>query len=319
MSDVKTIKALYFNGQTVKLRDDYQLKRHPTEALIRVSLAGICNTDLEILRGYASFSGVPGHEFVGFVEESDDHKLRGRKVVGEINCGCGQCDFCLRGLERHCPNRTVLGIRGRDGAFATHLTLPPKNLHVVDDLDNDVAVFVEPLAAAFEILEQLHVQPDWEIAVVGDGKLGLLVSQVLSLVSPNVVCVGKHPWKLEVADRLGISTLTIEKAPKADFDLVVDATGSPAGLELCLQLVKPRGTLVMKTTVASAHSLDFSRFVVNEVTIVGSRCGRFKPAIEALRKGSVKVKPLIDSGYKLEDFEEAFKRASSGLKVLFTP
>ncbi|MEM4281300.1 MAG: alcohol dehydrogenase catalytic domain-containing protein [Candidatus Caldarchaeum sp.] len=316
------MRALYFDGRELKLVDEYSLTRRG-EALIKVSVAGICGTDLEILKGYAGFKGVLGHEFVGVVEESSNPAFVGKRVVGEINVGCNSCELCRKGLMRHCPSRTVLGIRGRDGSFAEYLTLPEQNLHVVPDNVNDIqAVFTEPLAAAYEILEQVQVDPSWKVAVLGDGRLGNLIAQVLSLLVSHLDVYGHHERKLGILRELGINALN-EKSHAAShsYDLVVEATGREKGFAEAVELVKPRGLIILKSTIAHLYQLDLATLVVNEVKLVGSRCGPFKPALNALAKRIVKVEKLVDHVYSLDDHENAFEQASSRdtLKVLFKP
>ena len=289
---------------------------------MRVTLAGICNTDLEITRGYMAFRGVPGHEFVGIVEEADSRPdLVGARVVGEINCGCGHCEWCLSGLSRHCPTRTVLGIAGRDGAFAEYLRLPVANLWPVpDNVDNAAAVFTEPLAACFEVLEQIHVLPGWRVAVLGDGKLGLLMAQVAALPGCEVTAFGKHPERLAFLATRGISTATPGAQAEGKWDVVVECTGKAEGLALAKDLVKPRGTVVLKTTVAGKSEIALAPFVVDEVTVIGSRCGPFAPALRALANNTVDVRPLVSATYPLSEAERAFVHAARGaLKVLLAP
>jgi len=316
------MRALYFDGEKIRLEPEYPFNRFD-EAIVRVVYAGICGTDLEILRGYAGFSGVPGHEFVGVVEEAVDRSLVGRRVVGEINVGCGVCWMCVRGLERHCPNRTVLGIKGRDGAFAEYLRLPAKNLHTVPgDVGDIEAVFTEPLAAAYEILEQVKVDPGWRIAVVGDGRLANLIAQVLSTVVVGLRVFGKHAGKVGLLRELGVDAVVeVESEDLGGYDMVVEASGSVTGFARAVELVKPRGIVVMKSTVAAKHELNIAPLVVNEVSLVGSRCGPFKPALKALSKRLVNVSRLVDGIYGLEEYREAFKRAGEPetLKVLLKP
>ena len=295
----------------------------PGEALVRVLRAGICNTDLEIVKGYAGFSGTLGHEFVGVVEEVNgaDQGWKGSRVVGEINLGChgADCSWCGAGMDRHCPNRTVLGIQDKDGCMAEYLTLPVRNLlPVPDHLDEDTAVFVEPLAAGFEILEQLHLQPTHRVAILGDGKLGLLINRALRFSPAILTHVGKHPRKLERARGPGIRTLLLDDAAgEQGFDVVVEATGSATGFETALGMVKPRGTLVLKSTVADSVPLDMTLVVVNEITVLGSRCGRFEPALRALSDG-LEVTSLIQDRFPLERALDAFQVAGTrgSLKVL---
>ncbi|MFN0084092.1 MAG: MDR/zinc-dependent alcohol dehydrogenase-like family protein [Blastocatellia bacterium] len=290
------------------------------EALVRVTMAGICNTDLEIVRGYAGFSGTPGHEFVGRVENSPDRSQVGRRVVGEINIGCGRCERCREGDPRHCRKRTVLGIRNRDGAFAEYLSLPPQNLHIVPDRISDrQAVFIEPLAAACEILDQTAIGPGRRVAVIGDGKLGQLISRVIAATGCDLTLIGKHPGKLELAANSGIKTrLREEPAPEDGFDFVIEASGAPAGLRLALDLVRPRGSIVLKSTFHGEVSLNTSRIVVNEITVIGSRCGRFERALDLLEAGKIDVEPLIAAEFPLTDGIAAITEAGRPgvLKVL---
>ena len=313
------MKALYFDEN--KLNFDYSYEKpNLGETLVQVNLAGICGTDLEILRGYMSYKGILGHEFVGKVIDSSNKELVGKRVVGEINVGCQQCRSCKSGLERHCPNRTVLGILNRNGSFAEYLSLPEKNLQIIpESISDKQAVFVEPLAAAFEILEQVRIQHKWNIAIVGDGRLAQLITRVLSLSCKNICCFGKHENKLKKLKNLGIKTKSkISYADEKTFDLVVEATGKESGFFDSMKIVRPRGTIILKSTVASKSRLDLSHVVVHEVTFVGSRCGPFKPAIDSLASGLVKVDDLIDSTFTLEKYEEAFDHAScpNSLKVM---
>jgi threonine dehydrogenase-like Zn-dependent dehydrogenase len=317
------MKALRFESGSLKLAET-PVPRLPGEALVRVALAGICSTDLHITRGYAAFSGTLGHEFVGVVEESPDTSQIGRRVVGEINAGCGNCDLCRSGDSRHCLRRTVLGIHGRDGAFAEYLNLPAVNLLPVPDTVSDrQAVFTEPLAAAFEILAQVEIGPSDRIAVIGDGKLGQLIARVLAGASSHLILIGKHDPKLQLARAAAVEAVHVAslEAGTAAFDVVVEASGSPSGLTLAQQLVRPRGTIVLKSTFHGQSEIDASAIVVNEVTLVGSRCGRFAPALEALASGKVDVEPLIEREYALEDGIAAMIEAASPgmLKVLLVP
>jgi threonine dehydrogenase-like Zn-dependent dehydrogenase len=312
------MKALVFDGEP-RIADVPKPVPPPGEALVRVRCAGICNTDIEIMRGYMDFKGIPGHEFVGIVEEASNEHLLGKRVVGEINCPCGVCLYCRREMPHHCSARTVLGIQGRDGAFAEYLTLPEENLHLIpESMPDEIAVFTEPTAAAFRIPEQVDIDPDDRIIVLGDGKLGLLIAQVLWLEAKNLVCVGKHRWKLDVLTPLRIQTRLIDEPLEAGADIVVDATGSAAGFLRALQLVRPEGVVVLKTTIAGRSELDLSLPVINEVQIVGSRCGPFRPALEALALGTVVVKPMISAIYSLDEADRALEHAQSGnaIKVL---
>jgi threonine dehydrogenase-like Zn-dependent dehydrogenase len=305
----------------LRLRADYP-KPAPAsgESIVRVTLAGVCGTDLELARGYMSFRGVPGHEFVGRVESSGDPALRGQRVVGEINAACGRCEFCIAGRERHCEQRTVLGIAGRDGAFADYLRLPDQNLHLLaDQIADDAAVFVEPIAAAYEILEQLWPRHDRPILVLGDGRLGALVAMVLAAEQFDVVVAGHHAEKLARLSALGLKTAG-ESQVSDKFDLVIDCTGSAAGFRRALELVLPRGTIVLKSTAAAAGETNLAPVVVNEVTVVGSRCGRFEPALAELASGKIDPRPLISGVYPLDEYAAAFRAAatSPNFKILLS-
>lgn len=291
-------------------------------ALIRLLTAGICNTDLELQRGYYGFSGIPGHEFVGEVVEADTPALIGKRVVGEINLACGKCDWCARGLGRHCPRRTVLGIVKHPGAFAEYLTLPEGNLHPIpDEIPTAHAVFLEPLAAACEILDQVAIAPNQRVAVLGDGKLGLLVSQVLKTTGAGVVQYGRHPEKLKIAAAMDVDTRPAESLPQHEYDFVVDATGSQEGLKQAVSLVKPRGTVILKSTVHGEVAVDTAPVIVNEVTLVGSRCGRFEPALDLLRTGKINLPPMLSGTFPLKEAPRAFKEAAKRgvLKILLMP
>ena len=316
------MKALRFDGKNLKYETEYP-KPQSDEALVRVTMAGICGTDLEILQGYMSYEGVLGHEFVGVVEDANNKDLIGKRVVGEINVGCQQCEDCKKGNQRHCPNRTVLGILNRDGAFAQYLSLSESNLHVIpDSISDKQAVFIEPVAAAFEIKEQISLKPDWEVGVVGDGRLAQLIVSVLRTSCSKITCFGRHQNKLDRLERLGIKTkIGIGTEDQFTFDLVVEATGGTSGFLDSMKLVKPRGTVILKSTIASKENLDLTPAVVNEITLVGSRCGPFRPAINALASGIISVDDLIESEYNLENFKEAFDAAkkSNALKVVLKP
>ncbi len=306
-------KGLRFESQYPEPVQD----RH--ETVVRVLLVGICNTDIEILKGYMDFRGVPGHEFVGIVESSDWPNLVGKRVVGEINCPCGTCPACRAGRGHHCPSRTVLGIFGRDGAFAERLVLPAMNLHVVpNDVSDEDAVFTEPLAAAFRIPEQMPIDPRTRAVVLGAGKLGNLVAQVLKLSTPNVMVVGRHKEKLALLASVGIETALTSEISDVSADLVVDCTGSAQGLNDALKIVRAEGTVVVKSTVNERTATDVTGIVVNEVTVVGSRCGPFLPALRALEDRSVVVKSLVSDVIPIEQVERAFDLAqdNSSMKVL---
>jgi len=314
------MKALVFDGDELRLEYNYP---DPVpagdEALVRVRLAGICNTDLEIVKGYKGFTGVLGHEFVGTVEACDDVRLIGQRVVGEINCSCWQCETCLAGRPTHCPHRTTLGIWGRDGALAEWLLLPTRNLLLVPPgVPDEAAVFTEPLAAAVEILEQVHLHPTDRVYVVGDGKLGLLVAQVLSLTGCDIACVGRHAEKLAILQNQGIATMLASQPPDAPADAVVDCTGHPDGFALARSLLRPRGTLVLKSTFEGRQDVALTPLVVDEITLAGSRCGPFAPALRLLRRDLVDVRSLITATYTIDDGLAAFQRAQTKgtLKVL---
>jgi len=287
------------------------------EVLVRVTRAGVCGTDLQLIKGYMGFHGVLGHEFVGVAESGP---YAGQRVVGEINCACWTCDTCRRGLQTHCPNRTVIGILNHDGAFADLIAVPQRNLHrVPDSIPDDMAVFVEPVAAAFQIPAQLVINTSDRIIVLGDGRLGNLCAQVLASIADDVLVVGKHPEKLALLESMGVRTaLLSDSLPERAADVVVDCTGSESGLPSALKLVRPRGTIVLKTTVAGAQTLAWAPFVIDEITLVGSRCGPFDRALEALEHGLIDVEPLIMARFSLSKGLMALQRAQQKgvLKVL---
>lgn len=290
------------------------------EVLVQVVKAGLCETDLQLVRGYMGFRGVLGHEFVGVAESG---RFAGQRVVGEINCACGKCEYCERGLETHCPHRTVLGILNHDGAFADHVAVPERNLHAVpDDVSDEQAVFTEPLAAAFQIPAQLALSATQRVIVLGDGRLGNLCAQVIAKSGCRLTVVGKHSSKLALLEKLGIETAKVDEIELArQADIVVDCTGSPTGFETAMRLLKPRGTLVLKTTAAGTQTLSLAPVVIDEITVLGSRCGPFVPALKALSDRSVQVAPLIEDEYSLSDAVAAFERATTRptLKLLFRP
>ena len=307
------------NGR-VQLRESARPKRVEGFALIRLLMGGICNTDLELQRGYYGFRGVPGHEFVGEVVESDNPKLSGKRVVGEINLACTHCDWCARGLGRHCPNRTVLGIVKHPGAFREFLTLPERNLHVVPaQIPTEHAVFVEPLSAACEILDQVKIPPTAPVAVLGDGKLGLLIAQVLQASGARVHQFGRHKNKLRIAEKVGVTGEIIKNnTPVAEYDWVIDATGSADGLKTAVKMARPRATIVLKSTIHGEVAVDTAPVIVNVLTLIGSRCGRFEPALKLLRAGKINVADMIAETYPLSAAPHAFERAAMRgmLKVL---
>lgn len=323
------MKAIYYN-HGLKI-DEFTRPNVPAgEALIKVELAGICNTDIELCRGYMNFTGVLGHEFVGAVEElgpgaseEECSAWLGKRVVGEINCGCMTCEWCKKHDSRHCVPRTVLGIDRRDGVFAPYTVLPVRNLYEVPaNVSNEAAVFTEPLAAAWEIIEQLHIDPSCRAAILGDGKLGLMAAMVLNLCGCKLTLVGKHKEKLAIAEKLGINTVMLnDYVPSFSEDIVVEATGSPDGLLSAMNSVRPRGTIVLKSTVAADSKLNLAPIVVNEITVLGSRCGPFAPALRSLGRGFIDPRPLISAVFPLERGLEAFEAAKSknSIKVLIKP
>ena len=316
------MRALVLNGSGALALRDVPPPARPGECLIAVRLAGICGTDLQMLEGYAGFNGIPGHEFVGVVQTAsspDDAAWIGKRVVGDINIGCRTCKWCVAGVKEHCENRSVLGIRDHDGAFAEYLTLPARNLHEVpDSVSDEAAVLVEPIAAACRIFEQLTINDRMRIAVVGDGRMGLLVAQVLRTATPQVTVLGRHEQKLAVARALGLEArLSTVDIGGDRFDVVVDVTGRPEGLKRALEIVRPRGTVVMKSTFHGEAALESWPIVVDEVTLVGSRCGPFRPAIDLLASGAVQIAPLVSRVASLDEFESAFADARRSLKVLF--
>lgn len=314
--------AVRLENRAVSVRREARPRRPEGFALIRLLYGGICNTDLELQRGYYGFRGTPGHEFVGEVVEADKRALVGQRVVGEINLNCGACDWCRRGLGRHCPRRAVLGIVKHPGAFREFLTLPESNLHRVPrEISTERAVFVEPLAAACEILDQVRIPRGAGVAVLGDGKLGLLIAQVLKAHGAEVCLYGRHKQKLGIAADVGVETVFARngKLPSAEYDWVVEATGSAQGLRQAVSMTRPRGTVVMKSTVHGVVAIDSAPVIVNEITLAGSRCGRFQPALQLLKSGKVRVDGLISDVLPLEKAPLAFRRAASSgvIKVLF--
>ena len=315
------MRALTWDGTAARIEERAPPEPGPDEVRVRVTLAGICNTDLEITRGYMEFRGILGHEFVGIVDAGPP-AWQGRRVVGEINFACGACNWCARGLRRHCPTRRVLGIVQADGAFAEFVTVPVANLHAVPDaVTDEAAVFVEPLAAAFEILEQIHVTADQECVVLGDGKLGVLIAQVLQQTGARILVVGRHADHLGWLARRGLATVTVDAWRRVPADVVVEATGSAAALATAVAVTKPRGMLVLKSTVAAPTALPAAAVVVNEIQIVGSRCGPFTPALRALQSGAVDVQGLVAARRSLAEGVDALRLATvpGTLKVLLAP
>lgn len=314
------MKAVVFD-ECLKLDKNYPMPvPQKGEALIKVDTIGICNTDYEITKGYMGYKGILGHEFTGIVEQAEDKNLIGKRVVGEINCGCGECEWCAKGLARHCFNRSTLGIWQREGCFAEYVCLPEKNLLIIpDNVSDNEAVFVEPLAAALEILEQIHIPPYKKVIVLGDGKLGLIIALALNAAGLNITLVGKHSNKLQLAEAQGVKTtllsdLKIEK----NYDFVIEATGSLTGFETSLALTKPRGTLVLKSTIAASKEFNLAPIVIDEISVIGSRCGQFAPALKMLEQKRIDVNPLISDIYDIDDAIKAFERnkEKSSVKVL---
>ena len=301
-------------------------ERYPTptpvdgEAVVRVIQAGICATDLQLVQGYMGFQGIPGHEFVGIVEEAPHHPdLIGKRVVGEINAACRVCPVCQAGRPTHCPHRTTLGIDRRDGAFADFLSLPPENLHPLpDEITNDQAVFTEPLAAACQILEQVPIDPTDRVLVIGDGKLGLLCAQVLHRTGCRLTVLGRHQEKLQILAARGIHTNQDPASLPPGFDIVVEATGTPAGFTLARESVRPRGTIVLKSTYHGQTAVDMTALVVHEITAIGSRCGPFPIALSLLRENAIDVQSLIHKRFPIEQATDAFAHAATKgvLKVI---
>jgi threonine dehydrogenase-like Zn-dependent dehydrogenase len=315
------MRALRFDGTAPTVCDVAEPEACDESVLVRVALAGICNTDLEIVRGYMGFQGTLGHEFVGRVEQGPAD-LRGQRVVGEINFSCQQCPICAQGLQRHCPSRSVMGILEADGAFAELVRVPGANLHPVPDgVPDELAVFTEPLAAAFEILQQVHIEPGRECVVLGDGKLGLLAAQVLHGAGAKVLAVGKHAEKLAILAKRDIETVLLDDWRGELASLIVEATGTVEGFQRAVEATSPRGTLVLKSTVSESARMNLAPLVIDEITVVGSRCGPFPPALRALETGAIDVRSLITDRFPLSRAPEALDRAHhpTALKVLLDP
>ncbi len=315
------MRALHFDGTVPRVTELPLPEPSEDSALVRVVLAGICNTDLELLKGYMGFRGILGHEFVGVVDQGPS-EWHGQRVVGEINFACQDCPMCQENLQRHCPERRVMGILNADGAFAEIVRVPIANLHIVpDSVPDEVAVFAEPLASAFEILSQVDVEPGGDCLVLGDGKLGILVAQVLDAVGARVLAVGNHRDKLAILERRGIETVLTSDWVPQPTPLVVEATGSAEGFERALAATKSRGILVLKSTSAERRGINLAPIVINEIQIVGSRCGPFPPALSAMEADTIDVRSLISQRVPLRDGNEALRRAAdpSQLKVLIEP
>lgn len=319
------MKAVVFD-EKLKLDLDYKKPELSAgEVMIKTKMAGICNTDLEITKGYMGYKGVLGHEFVGeVVEVADDvdKKWLNKRVVGEINCGCNEDFWCKTGLSRHCPNRKTLGIWKKDGCFSEYFTLPAENLFLVPNtLKDEEATFVEPVAAAMEIVEQLHIKPKDKVALLGDGKLGLCISLTLNALNVDLIHIGKHENKLEISKNAGVKTKLLSELNDEDlasFDIVIEATGSTGGFETSLSLVKPRGVLVLKSTIAAKEGLNLAPVVINEITILGSRCGQFEPALRLMGAKRLDISPLISKIYPIDEAVSAFEKNKEKdiLKVL---
>lgn len=320
------MKAVVFNDKEgLVLKTDYT-KPVPQkgEALIKISMAGICNTDAEIIKGYMGYSGVLGHEFVGLVEEINDadKSLIGKRVVAEISYGCEKpdCPWCAVKNYRHCPDRHTIGIWRKDGCFAEYITLPTNILfEVPENVPDEQAVFVEPLAAACEITEQLHIEPTHKVVVLGDGKLGLTTALTLNAQNLDVTLVGKHQNKLDIAKAQGVKTMLLDELKVSNnFDVVVEATGSVSGFETSLNLVKPRGVLVLKSTIATGKELNLAPIVINEITVLGSRCGQFGPALRLLKNNRIDFKPFISKIYSIDEAIKGFEanREKDSIKII---
>lgn len=315
------MQALWLEDNQISLRDVPQPAK-PNEALIRIRKAGICSTDLELVKGYYPFTGIPGHEFVGEVVTASDPAWIGKRVVGEINATCGTCEACTNGRPTHCENRTVLGIVNRDGVFAEYTTLPLENLHrVPDSVSDEAAVFTEPLAAALEIGQQIQIKPTDRVLLVGAGRLGQLIAQTLALTGCNLHVVARHAQQQKLLSARGIRLITEEQIQPRKWDIVVEATGSPAGFDLARRAIRPRGTILLKSTYKGEMNINFSSIVVDEITILGSRCGPFEPALRLLENKEVDPTVLISDRYELRDAVKAFNHAAQAgvLKVLLTP
>ena len=315
------MESVWLEDNQISMRDVSQ-PRQPNEALIKIRKAGICSTDLELIRGYYPYTGILGHEFVGEVVEADDTSWVGQRVVGEINVVCNQCEQCLNGRSTHCENRTVLGIVNRDGTFAEYTTLPLDNLHRIPaSVSDEMAVFTEPLAAALEIQQQIQIQPNDRVLLIGAGRLGQLIAQTLALTGCNLHVVARHKRQQDLLKARGIRIIAEENIQPWRWDIVVEATGSGSGFSLARQAIRPRGTLVLKSTYKGEMNVNFSSIVVDEINIIGSRCGPFEPALRLMESKQVDPTVLIDAQYSLDDALKAFEHAGETgvLKVLLEP
>jgi threonine dehydrogenase-like Zn-dependent dehydrogenase len=319
------LRSLEIKENVLTLNSDVRRPdRAEGEILVRVGLAGICGTDLELMKGYMGFEGIPGHEFVGVVVEDDGDDWVGKRVVSEINCSCADCSYCRSSMREHCPNRSVIGIDGRPGAFADFISVPSANVHLLpENIPDQVGALIEPFAAALKAIDDGDIRSDHEVAVLGDGCLGLMVTMAAARTGCRPILVGKHPEKMKIVEAEGICTRVLKEFVTEDhgsrFDRVIDCTGNAEGLEMALGLVHPRGKVVMKTTIAGETRVSLSSLVINEVELIGSRCGDFSPAIEMVGRGEVPLERLISRVYELEQWEEAFMEATKRetLKVLF--
>ncbi len=312
------MQALWLENNQISLRDVPQPKK-PSEALIKIRKAGICSTDLELVKGYYPYAGILGHEFVGEVIDAPDKKWIGARVVGDINAVCGKCEACLNGRPTHCESRTVLGIVNRDGIFAEYATLPIENLHrVPDSVPDEMAVFTEPLAAALEIQQQIQIKPTDRVLVIGAGRLGQLIAQTLALTGCDLHVVARHSLQQNLLTARGIRITSEAEIQPRKWDIVVEVTGSSDGFNLARRAIRPRGTLVMKSTYKGDMNVNFSSIVVDEITVIGSRCGPFEPALRLMEKREVDPTVLIAEEYNLKDALKAFEKAAQPgvLKVL---
>jgi 2-desacetyl-2-hydroxyethyl bacteriochlorophyllide A dehydrogenase len=316
------MQVIWLEDQQIRLRDDVRQPNKPTEALIRIRKAGICSTDLELVKGYYPYTGIPGHEFVGDVVDAPDKSWMGQRVVGEINAVCGACEACRNGRPTHCENRTVLGIVNRDGVFAEYTSLPLENLQrVPDSVSDEAAVFTEPLAAALEIQQQIQVRPTDRVLLIGAGRLGQLIAQTLALTGCGLCVVARHKHQRQLLSARGIRLIAEDEIQSRRWDIVVEATGSPDGFDLARRAVRPRGTILLKSTYKGNMNVNFSSIVVDEITVLGSRCGPFEPAMRLLENRAVDPTVLIAAQYKLSEALKAFEHAAQAgvLKVLLEP
>ncbi len=314
-----SMNACVFDGKLKRTTLPIPSRTHE-EVLIKITRAGICNTDHEIVRGYVpGFNGIPGHEFIGIIESTDDHTLIGKRCTAEINCGCGSCDYCINDLERHCPSRTVIGIINRNGAFAEYISIPVKNIVQIPDAISDMrAVFIEPLAAALEILDQVSISDTSKVLLFGDGKQGILIAHVLASTGCDCTVVGMSPKKLELINYSNVKTVLLNDFSDDKYDVVIEATGNSSAFKRALHNVKPRGALVIKSTYAGGFEFNPSSIVVDEITMIGSRCGRFSTAVDFLLENDIPLENLISKEFKLENIIEAFEYSEKPdvLKVL---